>query len=84
VVLLTLVIAVLNVCLGYAVGVYLGYGPPSLWDAWEALSLQRPALEPSGEQPVPVDPPLPSLDLGLQLDGDSSSVSDPAELVGAN
>ena len=36
-VLLTLIIAVLNLCLGYAAAVYLGYGPPSVWDAWEAL-----------------------------------------------
>jgi len=41
VVLLTLVIGVLNVALGFAVAVYLGYGPPGLWEAWESLSFER-------------------------------------------
>jgi len=50
VVLLTLVIGVLNVGLGYAVAVYLGYGPPGLWEAWETLSFESGApgkLEPA-------------------------------------
>ena len=35
---LTLIIGVLNVCLGYALAVQLGYGPPGLWEAWDVLS----------------------------------------------
>jgi diguanylate cyclase (GGDEF)-like protein len=34
---LTLAIAVLNVCLGYGLAVYLGYGPPGVFEAWDAL-----------------------------------------------
>ena len=46
---LTFAIGVLNLCLGYALAVYLGYAPPSLLDAWDALTSQRlPALEPLG------------------------------------
>ena len=37
------VIGVLNVCLGYALGVYFGYGPPTLDDAWRAFRSRRPA-----------------------------------------
>jgi len=36
-VLMILMIGMLNVCLGYALAVHLGYGPPSLMDAWDAL-----------------------------------------------
>jgi len=38
---LTLVIAILNLCLGYALAVHLGYGPPSFFDAWEILMAER-------------------------------------------
>jgi len=55
-VLLTLVIGVLNVCLGYALAVHLGYGPPSLLDAWDAMSGHQPVVEPSIE---PVEEPAP-------------------------
>jgi diguanylate cyclase (GGDEF)-like protein len=40
-VVLTFMIGVLNLCLGYGLAVYLGYGPPSLLDAWEALGPRR-------------------------------------------
>jgi len=40
VVLLTLLIGVLNVCLGYALAVWLGYGPPGLSAAWQALGVE--------------------------------------------
>lgn len=40
-VLLTLVIGVLNVCLGYALAAHLGYGPPSPLEAWQALSARQ-------------------------------------------
>ncbi len=43
----TLLIGVLNLCLGYALAVRLGYGPPSLVDAWEVLTAGRPS------QPAP-------------------------------
>ncbi len=43
--LLTLTIGVLNLCLGYALAVRLGYGPPSLACAWNAL------LEPAVDEP---------------------------------
>jgi hypothetical protein len=39
---LTLMIGVLNVCLGYALAVYLGYGPPGLPETWQALSVGSP------------------------------------------
>ena len=34
---LTLLIGVVNLCLGYAVAAYLGYGPPGPTEAWEAM-----------------------------------------------
>jgi len=43
VVLLTLMIGVLNVCLGYAAAVLLGWGPPGLLEAWEALTTEPAA-----------------------------------------
>ncbi len=45
VVFLIFVIGVLNVCLGYVLAVRLGYGPPGLLEAWDALS-----AEPQGPQ----------------------------------
>jgi len=50
-VLLTLVIGILNLCLGYALAVHLGYAPPSLVEAWDALTSPRlpaPGLSPDG------------------------------------
>ena len=41
-ILLTLLIALVNLCLGYALAVRLGYGPPSLIDAWEILLADHP------------------------------------------
>ncbi len=35
---LLLALAVCNLCLGYAVAVYLDWGPPSLRAAWDALA----------------------------------------------
>jgi hypothetical protein len=40
--LLTFTIGLLNLCLGYALAVYLGYGPPGLREAWDALGGRRP------------------------------------------
>ncbi len=36
-VLLTFTIGIINLCLGYALAVFLGYGPPSLVDGWDAI-----------------------------------------------
>jgi hypothetical protein len=55
----------LNVCLGFAVAWYLGYGPPGLREAWEALApiprkpqTPSPAASPAGEAaPVVQDGP---------------------------
>ncbi len=41
-VLLTLVIGVLNLFLGYALAVHLGHAPPGLREAWYALSVRPP------------------------------------------
>ena len=41
-IILTLLVGVLNLCLGYVVAVRLGYGPPGLVDAWEVLLANRP------------------------------------------
>ena len=41
-VLLTFVIGVLNLCIGYGLAVYLGHGPPALRDTWEVLQSSRP------------------------------------------
>ena len=35
-------IAVLNLCLGFVTAVHLGYGPPSVADAWHVLFSQLP------------------------------------------
>jgi hypothetical protein len=45
VLLLTFTIGILNFCLGYALAVYLGYGPPGLREAWAVMggSLPPPA-----------------------------------------
>lgn len=40
-VLLTLIVAVLNLSFGFAVAVFLGYGPPGLLEAWQALVADR-------------------------------------------
>jgi len=41
-IILTLLVGVLNLCLGYVLAVRLGYGPPGLADAWEVLLANRP------------------------------------------
>jgi len=43
-----LVVAVANLGVGYAVAAYLGYGPPTLRDAWEVLAGHRRAESPEG------------------------------------
>lgn len=41
VVLLTFIIGVTNLCLGYALAMHLGYGPPGLRATWEAISVRQ-------------------------------------------
>lgn len=41
-VVLTLIIAAVNIAVGYAAAVLLGFGPPTLRDAWTALVFARP------------------------------------------
>ena len=49
-VLLTLVIGVSNVLLGFAAAVYLGFGPPGLMETWEAMTGELATGElPTGE-----------------------------------
>lgn len=42
---LTLLVAVLNICLGFAVAVALGYGPPGWWEAREPPGSRSPPPE---------------------------------------
>jgi diguanylate cyclase (GGDEF)-like protein len=50
---LILIIGTVNVCLGYALAVWLGYGPPDLQAAWDALNFRR--SRPAG--PAVAEPP---------------------------
>jgi diguanylate cyclase (GGDEF)-like protein len=54
---LTLIVGVLNLCLGYVVAVCLGYGPPSLLDTWEILVADRPGRQIAHPRPKPADRP---------------------------
>jgi hypothetical protein len=40
---LILLVGLVNVCLGFALAMYLGHGPPGLAEAWEALNAAVPA-----------------------------------------
>lgn len=67
-------LAAVNLCLGYALAVYLGHGPPSLKAAWDALSAEGPdvatadddpgAVEVVGAEPTAVTDSNPPVDLG--------------------
>jgi len=52
---LTLVIGVLNLSLGYALAVRLGYGPPSLLDTWEVFAANGATRSRRRKQPADVD-----------------------------
>jgi hypothetical protein len=52
---LLLMIAAVNLCLGYGLAVYLGHGPPSLRVGWESLSAERPAPTKAVAQKEPAD-----------------------------
>lgn len=76
-VLLTFVIGVLDLCLGYAIAVYLGYGPPSLWDAWDLLLASQPARGASSQHAAPTHEPLRGPDQALASHPDASLSVDP-------
>lgn len=65
-VLLTFVIGVLNLCLGYALAVHLGYGPPTLRDAWTAISAVPRAGETSNDRSTGTDEPAPAADMVVE------------------
>jgi diguanylate cyclase (GGDEF)-like protein len=75
VVLLTFTIGVLNVCLGYALAVFLGYGPPSFGEVWDAFVVESPTAAPAAE--------TQGADLGespsLPVASESSAVAEAAE-----
>jgi len=79
-VLLTFVIALLNLCLGYAIGVYLGYGPPTLSDAREALLAPRPAADISSDQVVAIEEVIQGLEQELPALADTSLSAEPEVL----
>lgn len=54
---LTLLVGVVNVCLGYALAVRLGYGPPRLLDAWEVLATRSPTRSMASRRPAAVAVP---------------------------
>jgi diguanylate cyclase len=63
VILLTLIIGVLNVCLGYALAVWLGYGPPDVQAAWDAINDHLPRSTPASEESLPpAEPPVAAVE----------------------
>ena len=70
-IILTLLVGVLNLCLGYVLAVRLGYGPPGLVDAWEVLLANRPTQPAAVGEPPPdersADAPPPE-DVGPTLE----------------
>ena len=61
---LTLVIGILNVCLGYALAVHLGYGPGRQPEPWDATPAEAPshegalAFDLEGTMDNPIDDPI--------------------------
>ena len=47
----TFTIGLVNICLGYALAVFVGYGPPSLAAGWDALVAQSPVAAPVAATP---------------------------------
>ena len=47
-------IGLLNLCLGYAMAVYLGYGPPRPWESWD----ESPAADALSDRVVAVERPI--------------------------
>ena len=54
-----LTIGAVNVCLGFTLAIFLGYGPPGLSEAWEAFSRVMPPRPVLGTLP-PFDTPSPA------------------------
>ncbi|MDY0170151.1 MAG: diguanylate cyclase [Thermoguttaceae bacterium] len=75
-IILTLTIGVLNVCLGYAVAVFLGYGPPGLLEAWEALTGESASAYDSVEPFSGLPQQLAATPLELMLDDASGAESE--------
>jgi diguanylate cyclase (GGDEF)-like protein len=58
VIVLTLIIGAVNLCLGYALAVWLGYGPPDMLAAWDALNSPLPRRKPKVvHEAPPISPP---------------------------
>ena len=79
-VLLTFVIGVLNLCLGYALAVHLGYGPPTFWDAWKALQTPRTTSDISSDQVVAIEEVIQGLEQELSSPPDASLPVEPEEV----
>ena len=77
---LTFVIGVLNLCLGYALAVYFGYGPPTLVDAWDALSAGLPVDDTSSGQFAAVEEPSDAAAETLVPDRDVLPPEEPEEV----
>ncbi len=58
---LLFVFSTVNVGLGYALAVYLGYGLPNLRDAWIALGVDRSLPKAPAEDPIPTASESPAL-----------------------
>ena len=39
---IVLTVGLVNLCVGFGLGMYLGYGPPGLLEVWEAISGELP------------------------------------------
>ena len=52
-------IALVNLGIGFALALYLGYGPPGIKEAWDAISFRMPkrAAPPAPAAPPPAPPP---------------------------
>ena len=78
-VLLTFTIGIINLCLGYALAVFLGYGPPSLVDGWDAIwgEVLPEEGDPLSEPTHAAGPPFPMQPAGspaTQPVGEDSSL----------
>lgn len=77
-ILLTFVIGVLNLCLGYALAVHLGYGPPTLRDTWTAISAVPRAGQTCDDRSAGTDEPAQEPDEQPHIRADASCPSEPA------
>ncbi len=77
-VLLAFVIGVMNLCLGYALAVHLGYGPPTLRDAWRLLSALPRASKGANDGSSELDGPASEPEAPPDIVADASGPSPPA------